>query len=163
MDRRYFWTDSSTVRNWIRATAAFYQTFVSHRIGEIQTLTESLEWRFVPGKLNPDGATRSMADCKALHLDWLDGPDFLYASETHWPADLPWMLVKEEIRVSRVHHSQSAEVAFDWSTVEITTDTLHEFLQLTPSNKELLKLAQRESYEEEFECMDRGRNLCSSS
>ena len=48
---RYFWTDSSTVRNWIRATATFYQTFVSHRIGEIQTLTEPQEWRFVQGSL----------------------------------------------------------------------------------------------------------------
>lgn len=39
--------------NWIRATAAFYQTFVSNRIGEIQTTTEIDERRFVPGKSNP--------------------------------------------------------------------------------------------------------------
>lgn len=60
MNQRFYWTDSSMVRNWIRATAAFYNVFVSHRIGEIQTLTDSTEWRFVPGKQNPaDGATRS--------------------------------------------------------------------------------------------------------
>jgi hypothetical protein len=35
--QKFFWTDSSTVRNWIRATASFYQVFVSNRIGEIQT------------------------------------------------------------------------------------------------------------------------------
>jgi hypothetical protein len=58
--QRYFWTDSSTVRNWIRATASFYQIFVSNRIGEIQTLRETQEWRFVPGRLNPaDAATPS--------------------------------------------------------------------------------------------------------
>ena len=57
---RFFWTDNSTVRNWVRATAAFYQTFVSHRLGEIQTLTDAGEWRFVLGKINPaDAATRS--------------------------------------------------------------------------------------------------------
>ena len=39
--QRFFWTDSSTVRNWIRATASFYQIFVSNRIGEIQTLIET--------------------------------------------------------------------------------------------------------------------------
>ena len=38
--RRYFWTDSSSVRNWIRSTAAYYKPFVNHRIGKIQTLTE---------------------------------------------------------------------------------------------------------------------------
>jgi hypothetical protein len=42
-DVRYFWTDSSTVRNWVRAVSARYQVYVSHRIGEIQTLTESHE------------------------------------------------------------------------------------------------------------------------
>lgn len=35
--RRKLWTDSSTVRNWIRASAAYYQIFVSNWIGENQT------------------------------------------------------------------------------------------------------------------------------
>jgi hypothetical protein len=61
--RRYLWTDSSTVRNWIRASASKYQVYVSHRVGEIQTLTEPSEWRFVPGRLNPaDVATRSFLE-----------------------------------------------------------------------------------------------------
>ena len=38
--RRRFWTDSSTVQNWIRGTAAYYQVYVSNRVGEIQTLAE---------------------------------------------------------------------------------------------------------------------------
>jgi hypothetical protein len=58
--RRKLWTDSSTVRNWIRATAAYYQIFLSNRIREI---TQPEEWRFIPGKLNPaDLATRSSLD-----------------------------------------------------------------------------------------------------
>ena len=61
--RRYFWTDSSCVRNWIRSTAAYYKPFVNHRIGEIQTLTEPNEWRFLPGKVNvSDLATRSLLE-----------------------------------------------------------------------------------------------------
>ncbi len=76
---RYFSTDSSTVRNWIRATAALYQTFVSHRIGEIQSLTEPQEWRFVPGKRNPaDTATRSQLEVEAVPYIWFDGPEFLH-------------------------------------------------------------------------------------
>ena len=30
VDRRFFWTDSSCVRNWIRASAAWYMPFVNH-------------------------------------------------------------------------------------------------------------------------------------
>ena len=50
--QRKFWTDSSCVRGWIRSTAAYYKVFVSHRLGEIQTLTNANEWRFVPGRSN---------------------------------------------------------------------------------------------------------------
>ena len=59
IERRYFWTDSSCTRNWIRSPASLYKPFVNHRIGKIQTLTEADEWRFIPGKLSPsDLATR---------------------------------------------------------------------------------------------------------
>lgn len=43
IQQRFFWTDSSTVRNWVRVMASFYQVFVSNRIGEIQTFTETEE------------------------------------------------------------------------------------------------------------------------
>jgi hypothetical protein len=67
VDARYFWTDSSTVRNWIRATASDYQVYVSHRIGEIQSRSEPQEWRFVRGKLNPaDLATRSKLEDETI-------------------------------------------------------------------------------------------------
>ena len=50
--RRYFWTDSSSVRNWIRSTASYYKPFVNRKIGEIQTLTEPQESQFVPWAKN---------------------------------------------------------------------------------------------------------------
>ena len=43
VDKRFFWTDSSCVRNWVRASAASYMPFVNHWIGEIQTITEATE------------------------------------------------------------------------------------------------------------------------
>ena len=99
VNRRRFWTDTSTVRNWIRAAAADYQVFVSNRIGEIQTVTEEGEWRFVPGVLNPaDAATRSTLEGENFPPIWLNGPEFLLLNEESWPIDLPWLLVKEETR-----------------------------------------------------------------
>lgn len=50
--------------------------FVSHRVGEIQTLTEPEEWRFIPGRLNPaDEAMRSSIEEEALSARWWDGLD----------------------------------------------------------------------------------------
>jgi hypothetical protein len=120
IQRRKLWTDSSTVRNWIRATAAYYQIFVSNRIGEIQTITQPEEWRFIPGKLNPKGlATRSSLDEQPIPPVWLNGPVFLFQSEDHWPPDLPWMAVKEEIRPSRSYTAVVEKSADQWKEIHI--------------------------------------------
>jgi len=90
MAARRFWTDSSTVRNWVRALSGDYQVYVSNRIGEIQSLTDPSEWRFVPGVLNPeDAATRSQVDDRAIPTSWLNGPAFLYQEEV---SDFPFFL-----------------------------------------------------------------------
>ena len=160
---RYFWTDSSTVRNWIRATAAIYQTFVSHRIGEIQSLTEAQEWRFVPGTLNPaDAATRSQLESEAVPYLWIDGPGFLNESEENWPKDLPWMAVCDEIRSTRTHVA-TTEKPFDWEAVKLAPEDVPSLVQLKGEHLELLKRAQREAYEEELETLTRKKPLKASS
>ena len=160
---RYFWTDSSTVRNWIRATATLYQTFVNHRIGEIQTLTETQEWRFVPGKLNPaDAATRSQLEPEAVPYIWLDGPDFLHETEECWPKDLPWMAISEEIRSTRTHIA-TVELPFDWGEVKISPEDIPTLVKLKGQHLELLKRAQREAYEEELERLTKKKPLKTSS
>ena len=71
--RRQFWTDSN-VRNWIRAAASDYQVFVSNGVGELQTITEADEWRFLPGRLNPvDAATQSTLDGDIFSEIWWSG------------------------------------------------------------------------------------------
>lgn len=96
IQQRFFWADSSTVRNWIKATASFYQVFVSNRIGEIQTLTDTEEWRFVPGRLNPaEVAKRPRINEEVFQKIWEDSliPEFLLKSDPEWPKDFPWMAV----------------------------------------------------------------------
>jgi hypothetical protein len=69
--------------------SSHYQVYVSHRIGEIQTLTEPHEWRFVPGRLNPaDAATRSQMEEEEIPSLWLDGPAFLHEEDPAWPKGL---------------------------------------------------------------------------
>ena len=128
--RRYFWTDSSTVRNWVRATAAFYQTYVSVRIGEIQTLTEAHEWRFVPGKLNPaDAATRSDLEEEAIPAVWLNST-FLALPKDDWPVDLPWMKVSDEMRNVHAHSIIAKAAPFDWSQMVLTAKDIPALVQL---------------------------------
>lgn len=154
INARFFWTDSSTVRNWVRATATFYQTFVSHRIGEIQTLTEAREWRFVPGKLNPaDAATRSQLEAEAVPYIWLDGPTFLGESDHLWPTDLPWKPVTEEIRPVRVHHVSTIVPAFDWEKVQIGPDDIPAITQFKGEWLDLLRRAQHEAFKDDLESL----------
>ncbi|XP_045028164.1 uncharacterized protein LOC123471199 [Daphnia magna] len=158
--RRYFWTDSSTVRNWIRATASKYQMFVSHRVGEIQTLTQPDEWRFVPGKMNTaDIATRSAIEEEALPSRWWDGPKFLQDDEETWPADLPWIAVVEEIRPVRSHQATVTTSTFDWESVKIGVEDIPDLVRLEKVFYDLVKRCQSEVYSEEIRRLKKGKWL----
>ena len=145
--RRYFRTDSSSVRNWIRSTAAYYKPFVNHRIGEIQTLTEPQEWRFVPGAKNVgDLATRSgLNPGYRIAEEWLTGPKFLKVAEEEWPKDIPWMAILEDIRSSGKCMTTKIVLltsSFDWESVEL--DRFDDVLTLENGTEDLVKRAQEE-------------------
>ncbi|KAI9551306.1 hypothetical protein GHT06_002506 [Daphnia sinensis] len=163
LDGRYFWTDSSTVRNWVRAVSSHYQVYVSHRIGEIQTLTEPHEWRFVPGRLNPaDAATRSQMEEEEIPSWWLDGPPFLYEDEAAWPTDLPWMTAKEELRSIHVHLNSTAveqSTAFNWKDVKITANDIPALIRLEGEFLNHVRRSQREVYPEELKRLQQEKSL----
>ncbi|XP_057380651.2 uncharacterized protein LOC130703047 [Daphnia carinata] len=162
---RKFWTDSSTVRNRIRATAAHYQVFVSNRIGEIQTITEPDEWRFVPGALNPaDAATRSTLDGTIFPVAWLKGPKFLSQSGQEWPMDLPWIAVNEEKRPARTLVI-TQPVQRDWTQIQITPELscLPSLCQLDPVFFDVIKQCQVEAFSEELRRLKNNKTLHSSS
>ncbi len=99
--RKFYWTDSTCVRHWVRQTASFHKPFVANRIGEIQTETEPQEWRHLPGVLNPaDEATRAELTTSnpLVTTRWIEGPSFLRLPEDQWPPDLQAQRCLEEIR-----------------------------------------------------------------
>ena len=158
---RFFWTDSSTVRNWVRSVSSHYMVYVSNRVGEIQTLTEPTEWRFVPGVLNPsDAATRSQLEEKAVPIFWLEGPAFLYEPETDWPVDLPWMQERAELRSAHANLSTAAITdAAEWKKLRIPAADLPKLTRLEGDYKEWVKRAQQESYPEELDRLKRKKLL----
>ncbi|XP_057368275.1 uncharacterized protein LOC130689291 [Daphnia carinata] len=164
IQRRFFWTDSSTVRNWIRATASFYQVFVSNRIGEIQTLTETEEWRFVPGRQNPADATpRCSIGDRVFPKSWQDGPEVLFKAESEWPQDLPWMAATLELKHIKQYHVRAASDPFDWSEFQLDKTNLSSFLKLEGDALELVKRCQMEAFFDEIQSLQRGKPLPSAS
>lgn len=93
----FYWTDSKTVLYWIRSEAQRFKVFVAQRLGEIHTLTNSQDWRYVSSKENvADEATKRL-----LNLDfssesrWLYGPKFLKLSPGKWPEEKHIQLDKD--------------------------------------------------------------------
>ena len=164
IDRRLLFTDSSTVRNWLRAPAADYKTYTGNRIGMIQLETKQEEWRFVPGKLNPaDLATRSVImDGPALPPLWNEGAEFLKSTEEKWPKDLPWVKVTEELKKVKVHQVTVKEKT-DWSKVEVSVEDLVKFNQPNSKLLNLIKICQEEEFAVDFERLKKKKNLRTDS
>lgn len=88
IDRKVYWTDSSTLLSWIKSDHRRYHQFVAHRIGEILESTEFDEWRWVPSKQNvADDATKT-SNVPNLDISgrWYQGPEFIRRPESEWPS-----------------------------------------------------------------------------
>ena len=48
-----FWCDSLNVLWWIRGMSRKFKPFVGNRVGEIQSLTQPAQWRYLLSKENP--------------------------------------------------------------------------------------------------------------
>ena len=72
---------------WIRGHSRSFKPFVANRVGEIQTMTNPYQWRYVPTKDNPaDHLTRGLtASVLTCSEQWWKGPEFLHMAEEEWP------------------------------------------------------------------------------
>ncbi|XP_062712388.1 uncharacterized protein LOC134289824 [Aedes albopictus] len=115
VSKRFFWSDSTTVLAWIRSDHRRFHKFVSVRIGEILTLSEPQEWKWVQSKLNvSDDATKWK---NGPNLDsnscWFKGPEFLRLDEMAWPMQRSTTTTLEELRRVQAHWNN--EPAVDYS------------------------------------------------
>ena len=87
MDKVTFWCDSVNGLWWVRGRSRDFKPFVANRIEEIQTNTQSTQWRYVPTKVNPaDMLSRGMHATDLVECNsWWRGPLFLRESEDAWP------------------------------------------------------------------------------
>ena len=84
-----FWTDSTTVLQYIRNESARFHTFVSNHLTVIHEHSEPNQWRYVNSEINPAGdASRGLTvDTMIQNSRWLSGPEFLTKEEHLWPRD----------------------------------------------------------------------------
>ncbi|XP_058797666.1 uncharacterized protein LOC131667915 [Phymastichus coffea] len=88
ISEKIFWSDSTTVLQWIRAGPRLKQTFVRNRLGEIGDKTQISEWRWVPTRANPaDDATRPSKEPMRPTDRWFVGPEFLHGASQTWPKE----------------------------------------------------------------------------
>ncbi|XP_018392650.1 PREDICTED: uncharacterized protein LOC108771786 [Cyphomyrmex costatus] len=83
----YHWSDSTVVLNWIASPSRRWSVFVSHRIGEIQSLTDPRSWRHVRSEDNPADLLSRGLDPRDLPeaTTWWHGPTFLQHNSDLWP------------------------------------------------------------------------------
>ncbi|CAD6226424.1 GSCOCG00005816001-RA-CDS [Cotesia congregata] len=83
----YLWSDSTIVLHWINTPAHRLKTFVSNRVSEIQTITESCHWQHVLSQDNPaDLISRRQLPSDFVESSiWIDGPLWLTQESSAWP------------------------------------------------------------------------------
>ncbi|XP_062541148.1 uncharacterized protein LOC134209180 [Armigeres subalbatus] len=140
IDRRVFWSDSSTVLAWINSDNRRYKQFVAVRVGEILTETNAGEWRYVPSKKNiADAATKwGNGPDFGPNSAWFNGPEFLRNSEEEWPIAPCLKEDNSEVRAVYIHQEQSMpklvlnlERFSNWNRLLRTTAYLYRFLNRT--------------------------------
>ena len=87
LDGITFWTDSTSVLQYIRNNAKRFQVFVANRVAQIHANSDPSQWRHVDTKSNPaDIASRGLMPDQLNKADiWFQGPPFLRLSESSWP------------------------------------------------------------------------------
>lgn len=80
----YLFTDSQIVLAWLNDKSQQYKTFVSTRVGEIQSKTEVDNWYYCPSELNPADDLSRGRTVSELTEKWKKGPKFLTKPKIEW-------------------------------------------------------------------------------
>ena len=92
-----FWTDSTTVLQWIHSSHRKQQVFVANRVAENLDTTNVSQWNHLSGINNPaDIGTRAINVDELKRSEWLTGPAWLKQRENKWPEQLNLTFASDE-------------------------------------------------------------------
>ena len=92
-----FWSDSTTVLQWIHSSHRKQQVFVANRVAEILDTTDVSQWKHVSGINNPaDIGTRAINIGELKKSEWLTEPAWLKRPESEWPEQVNLIFASDE-------------------------------------------------------------------
>ena len=92
-----FWTDSTTVLQWIHSSHRKQQVFVANKVAEILDTTKVSQWNHVSGINNPaDIGTRAINVDELKRSEWLTESAWLKQRENEWPEQLNLTFVSDD-------------------------------------------------------------------
>lgn len=185
VSKSIYWSDSTIVLGWLRASPSSLQVFVANRVSLIQDLTSPNEWRHVPTLDNPaDIVSRGVAPCVLVKHDlYWHGPAWLSLDEVQWP-EMPQFSTNElpELRKlnlhSQVDSSDDSIIDFDKYSnltrlerviaycfrfafsrrIQRTTGPLTLF-EIDRASYCIIKISQIQSFGDEMQIISSGRQL----
>ena len=100
IERTFFWTDSTTVLQWLHGADKRQPVFVANRVAEVRESSTIDQWRHVEGSLNPaDIGTRGKSVHELEKSEWFTGPAWLREKEDAW-----LQLFQQKHRIHRTGH-----------------------------------------------------------
>ncbi|XP_065093725.1 uncharacterized protein LOC135714319 [Ochlerotatus camptorhynchus] len=83
----FFWTDSTTVLQWLQSSPSRWKAFVANRVAQIQHTTDVRCWKHIAGVDNPaDDISRGLNPVDLLQCKrWWNGPEWLSLAPESWP------------------------------------------------------------------------------
>nr|CAI5818943.1 unnamed protein product [Callosobruchus analis] len=186
----YYWTDSTIVLSWVVTCPSKLKVFTANRVAEIQRMTESHQWRYVPTHLNPaDLVSRGVTPHELINESslWWNGPTFLIEDSCNWPT-LPILnqsvpelkqtqsflsLQPDSLKIFHLFSSlHQIQRAVAWCFRLFTNQKLPKPQrmfgslttdELTRSMNFIIKLAQREMFPDEMACITKGTPISQNS
>ena len=92
-----FWSDSTTLLQWIHSSHRKQQVFVANRVAEILDTTDVSQWKHVSGiNILADIGTRAINIEELKRSEWLTGPAWLKRPESEWPEQVNLVFASDE-------------------------------------------------------------------
>ncbi|XP_037811344.1 uncharacterized protein LOC119603398 [Lucilia sericata] len=131
IDNIYYWSASSTVLSWTQRPPSSWTVYVANRVADIQRLSNTDQWRYVPSVLNPaDCASRGVFPEDLVDdQTWWFGPQFLYKPLSFWPKGLSNLHTSEEQILTKCSSNTCSkreypEILFRFSTLRTLLRTI---------------------------------------